>query len=180
MLWTSFAFYAFGLNLLTWGASLSPLFPGAPVPASATFHHPDSLPALLFPSYTSSLRPPRCSSLKPSFILLPQSPTPLVLHSPISPRPSNLTPESPSPSTPLFRLSCATCSHTPHPIPLDVHCLPQLFLAPPRGGPLSAVSADHFLSVSSAGGIRRAAATAEPGWGRAGGEGRGGLTLTQE
>lgn len=61
LLCTSFSFYPFSfINLLHLQNLPLTFVPRcSPASASATFHHPDSLPALLFPLYLSSLSSPR-------------------------------------------------------------------------------------------------------------------------
>lgn len=113
---TSFPLHPFGLFNLTRGTSLSPSFPGVHAPASAAFHHPDSL---------SAPRPLRCSLPKPS--LLPSCPP--------SPPPAPVPSPHPDPRCPLARHahSPAFRRHLfslPHPRP--PRCSP-----PPPAVPLS-------------------------------------------
>lgn len=137
------------ISLLTCGTARSPLFSGAPAPASATFHHPDSLSALLLPSYLSALGPLRCSS-SPITLSPPGGPAPLAPITPDSPGPYLRPPQSSHPTRPQL-CSCATSSPHATPDPLDVHHLPQLFPSPPAVG---GERKRHFPSAGKSGGLR--------------------------
>lgn len=132
------------------------------------------------PQLWTSLPCGRCTSPVGLGSHLCSQPTPEPLGAPSSAtallRPSRLRPVRPCPavllpSTPTLLLPCATCSPRFPRYPLPA----QLFHSP-RGGRGCAPRLLRRLRH----GIRQAAGTAQSGWGRSGGAGRSGLTLTWE